>query len=253
LIRIKRRADETATAPRMTELSIARRPRPATAAPRLTTRRYTQWFLRQASIVFYLASALALTLAATLTFGLTSGMALASTATLVVLALLEYLIHRFAFHGAITARVWRFLHYSHHMQPNETTTILGPPQYTIPLILLTTIPLGLIVGGAPGAGAAVAAGMWLLLVYEYAHGYSHMVAEPGSGYGRMLRHLHMLHHFHNEKGNFGVTSPVFDLVFGTYYVDPAKVARCPTALNLGYTSEVARRFPWAGEKDASGS
>ena len=243
----------------MTELSIARPPRPAAAAPRLNTRRYTHWFLRQGTIVFYLVSALALTLAAIFTFGLTAGMALASAATLAVLALLEYLIHRFAFHGAawyrnpITARMWRFLHYSHHMQPHETTGILGRPQFTIPIVLLTTLPLGLIVGGVPGAGAAVAVGTWLLLVYEYAHGYSHMVAEPGSGYGRMLRHLHMLHHFHNEKGNFGVTSPVFDLVFGTYYDDPAKVARCATARNLGYTSEVARRYPWADENRASGS
>jgi sterol desaturase/sphingolipid hydroxylase (fatty acid hydroxylase superfamily) len=65
----------------------------------------------------------------------------------------------------------------------------------------------------------------------------------------MLRHLHMLHHFHNEKGNFGVTSPVFDLIFGTHYSDPAKMARCATARNLGYTAEQQRRYPWAGEGD----
>ena len=42
----------------------------------------------------------------------------------------------------------------------------------------------------------------------------------------------------------------FDLIFGTHYSDPAKMARCATARNLGYTAEQQRRYPWAGEGDA---
>jgi sterol desaturase/sphingolipid hydroxylase (fatty acid hydroxylase superfamily) len=172
--------------------------------------------------------------------------------------MLEYLIHRWLLHNQlfyrhpITAKIWRHLHYAHHMNPTETGGMIGPPQYAIPVMLLVTMPLGWLIGGAAGAAGASAVGFWLVLAYEYAHGYSHLVTEPRSRYGKMLRHLHMLHHFHNEKGNFGVTSPVFDILFGTYYSDPAKVARCPTAKNLGYTSEVARRYPWAGEGDAPG-
>ena len=111
-----------------------------------------------------------------------------------------------------------------------------------PLAAILSSPLP--VAGAPGAGIAVAVGVWLLLAYEFAHGFSHLVAEPASSYGRMLRKSHMLHHFHNEKGNFGVTSPVFDLVFGTYYGSPTAMERCPTVRNLGYPEEEARRFPF---------
>jgi sterol desaturase/sphingolipid hydroxylase (fatty acid hydroxylase superfamily) len=138
------------------------------------------------------------------------------------------------------------------MNPTETGGMIGPPQYAIPVVLLVTLPLGWVIGGPAGAAGAAAIGFWCVLAYEYTHGYSHLVTDPKTRYGHMLRHLHMLHHFHNEKGNFGVTSPIFDFVFGTYYADPAKVARCPTARNLGYTSDVARRYPWAGEGDAPG-
>lgn len=50
---------------------------------------------------------------------------------------------------------------------------------------------------------------------SFAHGFSASGGGARLDYGRMLRKSHMLHHFHNEKGDFGVTSPVFDLVFGT--------------------------------------
>jgi len=243
----------------MTELNIGRPPRTATARMRMTTGRFARLFFTDNFARFYLLTSIALTAATLVLFGVTWGMALAVLVSFVLLSLLEYLIHRWLLHNEIfyrhpvTARMWRHLHYAHHMSPTETGGMIGPPQYAIPVMLLVTLPLGWLIGGMAGAGGAAAVGFWAILAYEYSHGYAHLVTEPGSPYGRMLRHLHMLHHFHNEKGNFGVTSPVFDFVFGTYYTDPAKVARCPTARNLGYTSEVARRYPWAGEGDAPGA
>lgn len=240
----------------MTELNIGRPPRPPVQRTAMTTGRFARRFFADNVARFYLMASVGLTAATVAVFGITPGMVIAALVSLVLMAMLEYVIHRWLLHNQIfyrhpiTARIWRHLHYEHHMSPTETGGMLGPAQYAIPVMLLVTLPLGWFIGGAAGAAGATAVGFWLVLAYEYAHGYSHMVTEPGSGYGRLLRHLHMLHHFHNEKGNFGVTSPVFDLIFGTYYSDPAKVARCPTARNLGYTSEVARRYPWAGEGDA---
>ena len=239
----------------LTELDIGRPPRVRTARQRLTFGPFTRLFFSNPIAVLYAAAAIALTLGTFLLFGLSPGMVAATLASLVLLALLEYLIHRFALHNQIfyrhpvTARIWRHLHYEHHMSPTETASMIGPPQYAIPVMLTVTVLLGWSIAGLAGAAAAVAIGFWLVLAYEYAHAYAHLVTDPKWPYGKMLRHAHMLHHFHNEKGNFGVTSPVFDLVFRTYYTDPAKVARCPTARNLGYTAEQARRFPWAGEGD----
>lgn len=240
----------------MTELDIGRAARPPTPRSRMTNGRYARLFFRDNIARFYLVASVGMTIATIVLYGITPGMVIASLVSLVLMAALEYLIHRWLLHNQlfyrhpITAKIWRHLHYAHHMNPTETGGMIGPPQYAIPVMLLVTLPLGWALGGAPGAFGAAAVGFWLVLAYEYAHGYSHLVTEPKSAYGKMLRHLHMLHHFHNEKGNFGVTSPVFDIVFGSYYSDPAKVARCPTAKNLGYTSEVARRYPWAGEGDA---
>jgi sterol desaturase/sphingolipid hydroxylase (fatty acid hydroxylase superfamily) len=240
----------------MTDLNIGRPPRPSTQRTRMTTWRFARVFFTDGFARFYLIASTALTVATLVMFGLTPGMMVAALLSVVLLALLEYAIHRWLLHNQIfyrhpiSAKVWRHLHYAHHMSPTETGGMIGPPQYAIPVVLLVTLPLGWLLAGAGGAALAASIGLWSVLAYEYAHGYAHLVTEPRSRYGKLLRHLHMLHHFHNEKGNFGVTSPLFDYVFGTYYADPAKVARCPTARNLGYTSEVARRYPWAGEGDA---
>lgn len=239
----------------MTELNIGRAVRPPTQRVRMTTGRFARVFFTDNFARFYLVTSIALTITALVAFGITWGMALAALVSLVLLSLLEYVIHRWLLHNQIfyrhplTARVWRHLHYAHHMDPTETGGMIGPPQYAIPVMLLVTLPLGWLIGGWAGAAGAAAVGFWLVLAYEYCHGYAHLVTEPRTRYGKMLRHLHMLHHFHNEKGNFGVTSPIFDLVFRTHYSDPAKVARCPTARNLGYTADQARRYPWAGAGD----
>jgi sterol desaturase/sphingolipid hydroxylase (fatty acid hydroxylase superfamily) len=225
----------------------------------MTTGHYNRLFLTNGIALFYVVVSLVSVPVVILLFGLTPGMVVAALASLILLALLEYLIHRFALHNQIfyrhplTARIWRHLHYAHHMSPTETGGMIGPPQYAIPVMLAVTLLIGWLIGGPTGAAAAMAVGFWSVLAYEYTHGYSHLVTDPKSPYGKMLRHAHMLHHFHNEKGNFGVTSPLFDLIFGTYYSDPAKVARCPTARNLGYTAEQARRYPWAAEGDAPGA
>lgn len=240
----------------MTELSIGHAPRQKTPRPRMTNGRFTRLFFSNPYALFYGAMAIGMTTGTLILFGLSPRMVGASLASLALLALLEYLIHRFALHNQIfyrhpvTARIWRHLHYEHHMSPTDTASMIGPPQYAIPVMLIVTMTLGWGIGGLPSAAAAVAIGFWLILAYEYAHAYAHLVTDPKWPYGKMLRHAHMLHHFHNEKGNFGVTSPLFDWVFGTYYTDPAKVARCPTAKNLGYTAEQARKYPWAGEGDA---
>jgi sterol desaturase/sphingolipid hydroxylase (fatty acid hydroxylase superfamily) len=239
----------------MTELSL---PRHATSPIRMTTLQYGWSFLRNGRIGFEIALAALATVLCLAVFGLSWSIVLVLVITFVVLALVEYLVHRFLFHSTLfyrhrlTARLWRHLHYSHHMDPTDPRQLVGPPQGAIPLVLAVTVPLGWGLAGPAGAAAAVATGLWLLVLYEYAHGFVHQVAEPASAYGRMLRRHHMLHHFHNETGNFGVTSPVFDILLGTRYESAKQVARCATARNLGYTAAERARYPWAGEGDPPG-
>ena len=57
--------------------------------------------------------------------------------------------------------------------------------------------------------------------YEILHRRTHTHA-PTDSYGRWARKHHLSHHFANPSTNHGVTSPIWDLVFGTY-VDHGKM------------------------------
>jgi len=43
----------------------------------------------------------------------------------------------------------------------------------------------------------------------------------------------MAHDFHDESGNFGITTFFRDKVFGTYYDRPERPEKSPTVFNLG--------------------
>jgi sterol desaturase/sphingolipid hydroxylase (fatty acid hydroxylase superfamily) len=51
--------------------------------------------------------------------------------------------------------------------------------------------------------------------YEVHHRREHTHA-GGSAYGRWARRHHFYHHFVDGRSNHGVTSPLWDFVFGTY-------------------------------------
>jgi sterol desaturase/sphingolipid hydroxylase (fatty acid hydroxylase superfamily) len=54
--------------------------------------------------------------------------------------------------------------------------------------------------------------------YEWLHFQCH----HGNSRLRVLRYLrkyHLLHHYKTPELRFGVTSPLFDLIFGTFRVD----------------------------------
>lgn len=88
---------------------------------------------------------------------------------------------------------------------------------------LKTAAVGLGVIGAvgsfafgPGRGLSFVLGYGLAYAgYEVLHRRTHTHA-PRDAYGRWARSHHLSHHFANPATNHGVTSPVWDLVFGTY-------------------------------------
>jgi hypothetical protein len=60
----------------------------------------------------------------------------------------------------------------------------------------------------------------------------------------LLKALHLMHHFHDEKGNDGITSFAVDRMLGTDYASARERPRSPQVVNLGYDVAEARRFPW---------
>src|SRR3546814_3738129 len=62
-----------------------------------------------------------------------------------------------------------------------------------------------------------------------------------------MKARHMAHHFHDEKGNYGITNFFWDRLFGTFYERHERKEKSPTVFNLGYTEEVARIYPQVKE------
>lgn len=134
----------------------------------------------------------------------------------------EYLLHRFVFHLA-PRRVWRqrlsfFMHGVHHAQPNIRTRLFMPPPVSIPLAALFFGLFFLIAGvvfGAPHWTPALFAGYVAgYLAYSSFHFGMHQWKVNWRWFVYIRRH-HMLHHGSQHDYRFGVSSPLWDYVFGT--------------------------------------
>lgn len=104
-------------------------------------------------------------------------------------------------------------------------------------------------GGAAMGGAALLIGPSVLVVgpvygtsfvlgfvgfylyYELLHRLEHVIEGVGP-YGRWARRHHFWHHFHNPRANHGVTSPVWDHVFGTY--EEPGIVRVPEKMAMSW-------------------
>ena len=76
----------------------------------------------------------------------------------------------------------------------------------------------------------------MYVTYEVIHRRAHTHAGIGR-YGRLLRRHHFHHHFENPRANHGVTSPVWDLAFGTY--EASTEIRVPSRLVMRWLCDPA--------------
>jgi dihydroceramide fatty acyl 2-hydroxylase len=132
--------------------------------------------------------------------------------------LCEYWIHRVIFHfepeEGFGARLHWIIHGVHHDHPNDPMRLVMPPSVSVPLSALFFL-LFLFVLGTPTA-YAVGAGFWTgYLVYDEIHYHLHHHT-PTTRVGKLLRELHMRHHFQDDTRGFGISAPYWDKAFGTY-------------------------------------
>ena len=80
----------------------------------------------------------------------------------------------------------------------------------------------------------------MYMMYEYLHRRIHTHA-PCSEYGRWMRKHHLHHHFKNPRVTHGVTSPMWDWVFGTLET-PDKV-RVPRPFILTWMVDLETGLP----------
>lgn len=149
-------------------------------------------------------------LAASAAAGLRTGLGRFSAlfaAGLLSWTLIEYLLHRLAFHGFAP-------HSEHHANPTDPVFIVAPLWLSLSstAVLLAAFSLA---ARSWAMGASMVAGVIAgYLAYEGIHLRIHSPA-AGGALLRALRKHHYYHHFASDQVCFGVTSPLWDRVFGS--------------------------------------
>lgn len=141
---------------------------------------------------------------------------------LFVWTLAEYTLHRFVFHfpprSPRQEKIVFLFHGVHHAQPQCKTRLVMPPVVSIPLAVLFYWLFSLVVGNLLGLSQWVhpmLSGFTIgYLTYDLTHYATHHFPMR-SGYLKYLKRYHMMHHYKTPEQRFGVSSPIWDLVFGT--------------------------------------
>ena len=151
-----------------------------------------------------------------------SGLAAIGGVALVVWTLTEYCLHRFVFHFPAQSRVGKYLvfmfHGVHHAAPRDKTRLVMPPAGGIILLILLYQVFRLAVP-APWLEPFLAFFIIGYLAYDYIHYATHHFAMR-SPLLHFLKVYHLQHHYGAKGVRFGVSSPLWDRVFGTYPADP---------------------------------
>jgi len=140
----------------------------------------------------------------------------------IVWTLVEYVMHRHVFHyepkGPVLKTVWFLLHGVHHEQPQCKTRLVMPPILSIPLAFFfygLFYLMADVVLKRPHAVAPLYAGFITgYLAYDMLHYAEHHLSMKW-GFLKHLKRYHLLHHFKTPEVRFGVSSPLWDVVFGT--------------------------------------
>ena len=129
---------------------------------------------------------------------------------LLLFSIIEYAFHRWLFHGPV--KVMSRGHQAHHENPLGYDSL---PFFFPALILLTLT--GVLVWLMPASFALLLTGVITLSYVTY--GLSHFIIHHHLFHYILARKWaanHHIHHYHADA-NFGVTTPLWDILLGTRY------------------------------------
>lgn len=181
----------------------------------------------------------------------------AAAVAVVAYPVVWYALHRWVLHSRLlyrwkaTAKMWKRIHFDHHQDPHNLGVLFGALYTTLPTLALVAGPLGYLIGGMAGAASALAAALLTTCFYEFCHSAQHLNYRPKSKMMQEMKRLHLLHHFHSEQGNHGITNFVTDRLLGTYYGKARDLPKSATVFNLGYDEREAEKYPWVAELSGS--
>jgi sterol desaturase/sphingolipid hydroxylase (fatty acid hydroxylase superfamily) len=149
---------------------------------------------------------------------------LACIAGLCAWTLLEYVMHRWVFHQAPGIRA---LHDAHHRDPKA---LVGTPTWLGVVVILGFIMAPSVLAAGFAAGASFTAGLVLgYLWYGVIHYGTHHWHVGAHGYFARIKRRHAVHHHVAGRGNFGVTSALWDHVFRTDVAGRSRGAAKPAS------------------------
>jgi dihydroceramide fatty acyl 2-hydroxylase len=132
-------------------------------------------------------------------------------------SLVEYGLHRYVFHyqgpKPWQRRVFFIIHGVHHDYPQDVGRLVMPLGASIPLAAVFYGLFHLVVGPVLLPPLFVGFGIGYL-AYDGIH-YAVHHFKMTSRIGRWLKRHHMVHHHTGEQARWGVSSPLWDYVFGT--------------------------------------
>jgi cyclopropane-fatty-acyl-phospholipid synthase len=159
--------------------------------------------------------------------------------------LAEYVLHRFVLHGLRPFRAW---HAEHHRRPQA---LIGTPTVLSAALIAMLLFLPALALGDLWQASALTFGLLTgYLVYAIAHHATHHW-RAGNGWTRQIKRIHALHHYRvGPPAWFGVTSPIWDIVFGTCG-EPGTGRGRRLAATAATTSDAEDVEAWENEGGAS--
>ncbi len=166
------------------------------------------------------------------TYNLSAGqMMLAVLIGVVVWSFAEYTMHRFVFHfepknpHPVVERMIFLFHGIHHVQPQIKTRLVMPPIVSIPVAFVFygffTLVLGRLLNAPQWIPPTFAGFIVGYVCYDMIHYATHHLPMRW-GPLKAVKRYHMLHHYKTPNERFGVSTPTWDMIFGTLPDDTPK-------------------------------
>lgn len=147
----------------------------------------------------------------------TGEIAVLFSAGLFVFTLFEYVLHRYLYHIAPKterrAKLQYTLHGVHHEYPKDKTRLALPPALAVIIAAAFFSLFFFLMGEAAYAffpGFLVGYSGYLA-VHFIVHAYA-----PPKNFFKYMWVNHSVHHYKNPESNYGVSSPLWDHVFGSF-------------------------------------
>ncbi len=131
--------------------------------------------------------------------------------------LVEYILHRFVFHYEPKTEFGKKIHFIfhgvHHDYPRDSKRLVMVPSVSIPLAVFFYI-LSTLIFGHFYSKPFFAGLVFGYLIYDMMHYALHHFAFKNKLFLELKKH-HMRHHYSEPNKAYGVSSPLWDYIFGT--------------------------------------